>query len=300
MRPPLGGGHYCCRRGQFVSFQVLRLTVRATEGAGIEGVGMVECISCRLVYGLLAGAAFLVYGNADVYAQHVTLRGIVVDSAGTPIPEVNVSIPSLRRLAKTSPTGHFSFDRLRPETVELSVRRLGYEPKYVHAAVGASGLDSLVVLLQTTPASLPGVSVLASEFRRRQGIEDFHERRVRGLGTYITRGEILARQTNRPTDLLRNTPGLRVVQLRGSVQGVRFLTVTSISTGMGRDCLPMIWVDGSKAPGMEIDAISARDIEGIELYNGPSTTPLQFSQAHSSTTCGTIVVWTRPPDSRTP
>jgi hypothetical protein len=56
----------------------------------------------------------------------------------------------------------------------------------------------------------------------------------------------------------------------------------------------MIWIDGQRAPGMEIDEIPLNDIEGIELYNGPSTTPAEFWQANGSQ-CGTIVVWTRLP-----
>ena len=253
-----------------------------------------------LSFHAVAFVGLLAFAAAPAHAQRLTLHGIVVDSAGKPIPEVSVSIPSLRRLTTTSPTGRFSFDRLPSDTLEFSVRRLGYDPKYVHTAAGSPGLDSLVITLRATPTVLDGVEISVSEVRRRQGIQDFYDRRARGIGTYIHREEILARQTNRPTDILRTTPGLRVVRVRGGNMGVRFMNVTSITTGMGRDCLPMVWVDGTKAPGMEIDAISARDIEGIELYNGPATTPLQFSQATSSTTCGTIVVWTRPPNSRTP
>jgi hypothetical protein len=56
----------------------------------------------------------------------------------------------------------------------------------------------------------------------------------------------------------------------------------------------MIWIDGQKVPGLEIDDIPLRDVEGMELYNGPATTPMQFSQAQSARNCGTIVVWSRP------
>jgi hypothetical protein len=57
----------------------------------------------------------------------------------------------------------------------------------------------------------------------------------------------------------------------------------------------LIWVDGQKAPGLEIDDIPLRDVEGIEVYNGPATTPMQFTAGHSMTQCGTIVIWSRPP-----
>ena len=114
---------------------------------------------------------------------------------------------------------------------------------------------------------------------------------TRGVGQYVTRDEIEKRWGGTPSDLLRNTPGIRFVRTsRG--KGIRFPT-TSINRR--EDCMPMIWLDGQKAPGMEIDDITLGDIEGIELYNGPSTTPMQFSQMQGSNNCGTIVVWSRPP-----
>ena len=45
---------------------------------------------------------------------------------------------------------------------------------------------------------------------------------------------------------------------------------------------------------MEIDGITLGDLEGIELYKGPATTPTQFSQGQGANNCGTIVMWSRP------
>jgi hypothetical protein len=60
-------------------------------------------------------------------------------------------------------------------------------------------------------------------------------------------------------------------------------------------CVPLIWVDGQAAPGLEIDDILATDIHAIELYKGASTTPGQFV-TNGSAQCGTVVVWTRRKD----
>jgi hypothetical protein len=156
-----------------------------------------------------------------------------------------------------------------------------------------AAVDPLLVTLKAQPAMLAAVSVSASEVRRRQGIEDFHQRRIRGLGSFVTREEILARGATRPSDLLRSKPGVRIVRIRGGGQGLRFISAATFR----RDCMPLIWLDGQRAPGMEIDELMASDLEGIELYAGPSTTPMQFSHAQTSSTCGTIVVWSRSPGS---
>jgi hypothetical protein len=71
---------------------------------------------------------------------------------------------------------------------------------------------------------------------------------------------------------------------------VRFVTA-SIAR---KDCVPQYWLDGVRAEGVEIDDFPPREIEGIEVYQGPSTTPAQFSQG-SISKCGAIVLWTRVP-----
>ena len=38
-----------------------------------------------------------------------------------------------------------------------------------------------------------------------------------------------------------------------------------------------------------------QDVEAIELYPGPSTTPPQFANRINANTCGAIVIWTRIP-----
>jgi hypothetical protein len=227
----------------------------------------------------------------DALAQHGTIIGIVVDSVDAPIRDADVGIRAERMLIRTDEQGRFRFDRLREGKLEVSFRRLGYEPRIVTVVVSGFAADSLLVRLAAKPVTLAGMNVSAGDYRRREGIEEFYRRRVRGIGTYIAREEIDARHSGTATDMLRNTPGLRFVQLRGGGKGVRF----NSSAIARRDCMPMIWIDGQRAPGLEVDDVTLTDIEGIELYSGPSTTPMQFSQGSSHSTCGTIVIWSRPP-----
>jgi iron complex outermembrane receptor protein len=233
----------------------------------------------------------LALGASYAYAQQGALRGVVRDSAGTPISDASVGIVALRQLARTDENGHFVFRKLPPGEIEISVRRLGYEPRTVLVVVTATTIDSLSVNLVPQPEVLAGIAVSTSAVRQRQWIEDFYQRRTRGLGTYVTHDQITARRASVTTDVLRSVPGLRVVRLRGGGQGVRFMS----SASFRRDCMPMIWVDGQRAPGMEIDDVPVHNVEGIELYNGPSTTPMQFSQGPDALMCGTIVVWSRVP-----
>jgi hypothetical protein len=230
----------------------------------------------------------LALGSVDAAAQEKgAIRGVVTDSGGAPIASADVGIRSERTLTRTDESGHFRFDGLRPGALELSVRRLGYNPRTIRVDVTGVELDSVLVVMKQSAAVIAGVSI--TDQRRREGIEDFYRRRVLGLGTYVSREEIDGRQSGSATDMLRTMPGLRFVN---GTRGVRF----NSSSIIRRDCMPMIWIDGQRAPGLEVGDVTLTDIEGIELYPGPSTTPMQFSVGSSShSTCGTIVIWSRQP-----
>jgi outer membrane receptor for monomeric catechols len=121
---------------------------------------------------------------------------------------------------------------------------------------------------------------------------DFEERKSRGLGIFVTRDAIAARNTTRLSDVLRDRRGITVVRLSNGRYGVRFVTH---SGSRGSGCQPDVWIDGVRARGMELDDIFASTVEALELYDTFSTVPMQFSQQANTVPCGTIVIWTRLP-----
>ncbi|HEY8175118.1 MAG TPA: carboxypeptidase regulatory-like domain-containing protein [Gemmatimonadaceae bacterium] len=238
---------------------------------------------------MLAGVgAALVAASTSAAQERGTLTGVVRDSAGTPIRDADIAVVALRMLTRTDGDGRFRLAKLPPGEIVVSIRRIGYEPTTVPRLVAPGTVDSVIVEIARL-TTLEGIQISERAMRQRFWIEEFYRRRTRGVGTYFTREEIEQKRASRPSEILRTTPGIRLVRLRGG-QGVRFMS----SSVMRRDCMPMIWIDGQQAPGMEIDDLPLSTIEGLELYHGPSTTPMQFSQG-SMTTCGTIVVWSRIP-----
>jgi hypothetical protein len=243
-------------------------------------------LAVRFGVGCLLGALAMLPDTAQ--AQTV-VRGVVVDSAGTPVSDAALGIIAIHHATRTDEHGLFAIPAVPKGDVEISVRRLGYEPLLVKFVVSGGPADSIRVVMAELPQVLEAITVSATERHRRQRIEDFYWRRARGLGTYVTREEILKRRASVPSDVLRTAKGVRFVRTAAGT-GIRFNSSVNARNG----CVPMIWIDGQRAPGMEIDEISLNDIEGIELYNGPSTTPPEFWQANSAQ-CGTIVVWSRLP-----
>jgi hypothetical protein len=220
-------------------------------------------------------------------AQDGIVRGRVTDSAGVAIVDADVAIVEVHALTRTDVLGRFTLTKLPRGEYVVSVRRLGYQPAIVKAVVGDMAYSYDVTLSQQA-ATLGGVDVNA-DMKLRLGIEDFYRRRASGSGgTFFTRNEITARNPRRTTDVLRNSPGLRIVASRNG-NGVRF--------NGKRQCAPALWIDGQEVRDMELDNIPVNDIEGMEIYSGPSTTPMQFSHGWSRTDCGAIVIWTRIPGS---
>ena len=250
----------------------------------------------RLIGALVLGLVFL--GPDDARAQQAALRGIVTDTGGIPIAGADVAISTRRQSAQTNSDGRFFFTRMYSGVVEISIRRLGYEPMKARVKLIEGRVEVIDVILVARPALLDQIDVSDQAARQRLGIEGFHQRRLQGLGTYVSREDIEKRNTASVSAILRTVPGIRFISIRGnsSAQGVRFNN-TSIRQ---RDCMPMIWLDGQAAPGLEVDDLILPDVEGIELYNGPATTPMQFSQQQNANTCGTIVIWSRPPPSARP
>jgi len=72
---------------------------------------------------------------AAMFGQEGALRGVVADSGGAPIAGADVGIASLHKLTRTDDRGRFSFEKIPLGAVEVSVRRLGYEPQKVQATV---------------------------------------------------------------------------------------------------------------------------------------------------------------------
>ncbi|HEY2379053.1 MAG TPA: carboxypeptidase regulatory-like domain-containing protein [Gemmatimonadaceae bacterium] len=228
--------------------------------------------------------------SVPVAAQKGRVTGLVRDSAGAPLPEADVSITSAHILTRTDNSGAFVLSRVDPGQAEVSVRRLGYVPRSVQVDVKPNTNDTLVVVMMAQALELPGVDINDHTRRHMLWIEDFYRRRATGIGgTFFTRDDIEARHASRLSDVLRDAPGVRFVRSRGG-SGIRFDSPANFR----RDCLPQYFVDGQRVPNLEVDDFSARDIEGVELYAGPSSTPTQFQQGAVSS-CGTVVIWSRVP-----
>jgi hypothetical protein len=240
--------------------------------------------SCAL---LAVTSLFSTQGAAQERTQ---LVGTIRDADGAPIAGVDVAVPAARLLVQSDSAGRFVLRGLPVGATRVTARHLGYSPLAHEVVVAAGAVDTLALVMTMQPRLLDAVEVSEREMRRQIAIEEFYRRRVRSTGgVFITRDDIDDRHASRLSDVLRGVPGVAFVRSRGG-SGIRLVT----SSVNRRDCVPQYWVDGVRMSNVEIDDFSARDVEGLELYHGPATTPMRFSQG-AVTSCGTVVIWTRVP-----
>jgi hypothetical protein len=213
--------------------------------------------------------------------------GVVRDPLGKLLEGVTVEAGA--QATRTDARGAFTLSPPAAESLTVVVRLVGYVPVTVRLGLRDRTWDTLLVHLARAPQALDPVAVNAPRYER-AAMQRFEERRARGTGIFITREEILARNTARLSDVLRLKRGVNVVRGR-----VRFVSYTG---SRGTVCQPNLWVDGARMSGGEADDIPALDIEGIELYASFSTVPSEFTPLPSAgPPCGTIVIWTRTPAS---
>ena len=224
-------------------------------------------------------------------AQSVgAISGTIRDSAGAPIPGVEVVLLQRPGAVYSDSLGVFRFANVPTGKRALHFRRLGFEPKSLDADIAQDKTLALSVTLDPFATEIEGMNV-EELTRRRQLLSDFYDRKSRGFGHFITRDEIEKRSPMNLSDMMRMVPGAKLVPIQGtSMAALRFNRAQT-----GRDCPPQYWVDGVKAYALNIDDIIPSDVEGIEIYPGASTVPPQFNTREGTTICGVVLIWTRIP-----
>ncbi len=174
----------------------------------------------------------------------------------------------------------------------VRVRRIGYRPDSLFVQVSPGATVDTAITLERIAIDLTPIAVIGR--RDVQGpMAGFYRRQESGQGRFITYSDIQRRNPHNLTDLLRTVPGFNV-QARGFSNRVRV---------RGAFCNPLVWLDGQGlfAGDVDLDSFDPRTFEGIELYSGGSTVPIEFQgNQRMSSSCGTIVLWSRRGEVRGP
>jgi hypothetical protein len=247
---------------------------------------LVRC-SLPAIYALVVGIPL--FADAQAVASEplaqVEVRGIIADVSRVPIPGAEVAAvvgSSTVRQTLTADNGSFSLSNLPAGPVSLRIRRLGYEPRTVEILIGTEALAPLDIILKTRPAELANVLIEGTE--RRGGLREFYEHKDQRqtFAKFLDQDDIRKRSPMYSSDLFRSVPGISIKAASYNGNTIRI-----------RGCQPMVWVDGQRVPGAELDeVIPPDDIAGIEFYTSMAGVPAQYME-RANRACGTVLVWTK-------
>jgi TonB family protein len=222
------------------------------------------------------------------------IAGLVSDSTGAPIAGAEVSVVGSTGSVRTDEHGHFRMTAPLG-LVTLSARRMGFEPgtKQLQLA-GSSDAMLAAIQLRALPTQLKPVVVRTDRIEYKGRLAGYYQRlESQNGGYFISRDQIDRENPRMLSQLLTHVPGVNATRMRAGGGGVRM---------RGRNCWPLVWLDGLQmgAGEVDLDAFPPSTIHGIELYLGSTTAPMRYLGTRDMSSCGTILLWSRGPDTDPP
>lgn len=222
--------------------------------------------------------------------QEASVSGTVSDSAGGPIFRVELGVEGSLLHAYSDERGTFNLQGLPLGPRVLTARRLGFVPARVGIQLSQATGAEVTIRLTPVPSTLPPVVVHPGRLDYSGRLAGYYKRlEKKSAGVFITREQIDQEHSTTLGQLLQHVPGIRVGRASGGITGMRM---------RGRSCWPLVWIDGTPMPAGEtdLDAFIPSTIQGIELYLGSTTAPIHYIYTGDVSSCGTVLIWSRGPD----
>jgi hypothetical protein len=234
---------------------------------------------------LCAVAPAAVGQNIAATAAGYRVNGIVTGSGGDAVVSAEIALLSdgvARQETVSGADGRFTLGDVPAGKAKLQVRRIGYEQRNVNITIGTDSKPTYVeVLLRALPQKLEEILVKSDEGGRLREFSE-HKRELNNFGRYFDRSDIRKRNPAYASELFRTVPG---VQVQASSFGGNIIRI--------RGCKPLVWVDGQRVPGAELDEVARpSEIAGLEIYSSNAGIPAEFMDRNNGA-CGIIVVWSK-------
>ena len=215
-----------------------------------------------------------------------SITGTVRDSLGLPVTGASVLITPGGLIYRTDSSGKFNARSIPPGALTIGVRKLGFSPLQSQVSLHVGTDLAIDLVMQRLPQMLAEVEIRGERQCPRFSVEGILCRRESGMGYFMNRQEILAKNVEFPMLVLRDAPGFRQ-NLNGDPR-----TVESI---VGWRCYVRI-IDGG-FPYSYNPIHRPKDIYAVEVYQPPDI-PLEYRQWYwgrsgkSATPCTLVVMWT--------
>jgi TonB family protein len=259
--------------------------MRSSYQASFPDSGQRVALRGRVVALILSG--LLLPSVLGAQTSATPLNGTVLDAGGIPIVGANVSVAGTQVSTISDERGRFHLAIPATGQQKLLVRRLGFQPVSSDLnIVAGQSLHDVTIRMTAAASMLNPVLVSATRGVYSGRLAGYYQRlERRSAGYFISREQIDKKSYRNLSQLLRNVPGINAFPLKSGGSAVRIRQ---------RQCRPLVWLDGVPMPAAEVDldAFPVSTLHGIEVYSGSGSTPQDFATS-GSTSCGSIVLWSR-------
>jgi hypothetical protein len=216
-----------------------------------------------------------------------TLDLLVIEAeSGRPVSDARVQVSGGGPAVYTDAEGRAEVRNIPAGRRVVAIHRIGYAPEQTVVEFGSENVVADVEL-RAQATEIEGVRVTSwgrSMALRNNG---FYDRQHRGLGAFMERREIEARQAVKTLDIFRQVRGFNVAV---NSKGEPMLVNTR------QFCSPLIFLDGIQMFTQSgrvdpSDFVNPTEVEAIEAYSGLGTIPAQYNITGSA--CGVVLIWTR-------
>jgi TonB family protein len=256
----------------------------------MSGNGKASRVRVRCVVSASLMTVMCVAAAPRSSAAQATISGSVSDTMGVPIFGARVTVAGSTAETQTDPSGKFRLANIPMGPTTVKVRRLGFLPYEVALELAQKTGAEVKVRMTPVAAALPPVVVRPGHMTYTGRLAGYYTRlESKSSGYFISREDIDRDHPSTTGQLLQRIPGVRAMRGRGGITGIRL---------RGRMCWPLIWLDGTPMPAGEVDldAFVPSSIQGIEIYLGSTTAPMAYTYSRGLSSCGTILIWSRGPD----
>jgi hypothetical protein len=248
-------------------------------------------MTMRRILPLLLVLVALVAFPASGAAQSGVVRGIVTDTGGRPLENVEVLSINAKRTTRTGKDGRFTLVRL-PFGQQLIMARLpGYQPSDRAVNMLDEALPELSFKLRRTVQALDTMRIVSHDGCAAYDVAGFDCRRRAGIGQFRGPEELAALRSYFWADMFEGLPGLRREMAQDPIIGQDWNVVSMT----GWRCLMEGW-NGRHRTATE-ENIRPDQIVAIEHYETYEKVPAAYKRLAwpngQDKPCALVMYWTR-------
>lgn len=224
-------------------------------------------------------------------AQDGVIRGIVTDTGGRPLENVEVVSVNARRSTRTGKDGRFTLARLPFGQQLIMARSPGFQPADRAVNMLDASVPEIQFRLRRVVQALDTLRIVSHDGCAAYDYAGFDCRRRAGIGQFRGPEELAALRSYYWADMFEGLPGLRREPKRDPIIGQDWW----IASTTGWRCLAEGW--NGRHRTADLENVRPSDIVAVEHYESYEKVPAAYKRLawpnQQDKPCALVMYWTK-------